>query len=360
MITRERSEQAELREATRRLLSRHPVWPDADVTGGYDSALWSQLAAGMGVAGLAIPEEFGGSGAGVAELAVVAEELGRTLAPTPFVATAGLGVPLLLAAGATDDLAALASGDRTLAVVYRGPAGEVSFDTLPVSATEDGKLVGSARFVIDGHLADLLLVVAATPAGPKLFAVEVDAPGITRTPMATLDHTRAQSEVTFDRTPGRDLAADAWTHLGTALDVAGVVLAAEQVGGADRALEMAVTYASSRLQFGRPIGSFQAIKHRCADLAVDNDRARSALVHAVWAATENPARLPAAAAMAADVASEAFTHAARENVHIHGGIGFTWEHSAHLYVRRSISDAVLLRDPADHAERLLTAIGVAT
>ncbi len=373
MIVVDRTEHTELRSAVRKLLEHESpiarVVADAATEDGFDRRLWRRMAEEIGVAGLSIPERFGGSGATMHEQTVVAEELGRSLACTPYLASVALAANLLLASGdepaCAEQLPAIAAGQRTAAVVYRGADGGVDAARVPVAAREVGgewRLAGHAWFVIDGHSADLLLVLARTDDGDvALFSVAGTAPGLDRQRMATLDHTRAQAKLAFDDVPATRVggAVSAWPWFEHALLLATVALAAEQVGGADRALESAVEYAQLRVQFGRRIGSFQAIKHRCADLAVDNDRARSAMVHATWAAVEGTAQqLREAASMAAIVCGPAFVTAAQESIQIHGGIGFTWEHPAHRYFRRAKADVVVLDDVRRYRECLLTALGV--
>jgi alkylation response protein AidB-like acyl-CoA dehydrogenase len=371
VISVEQPEHRELRSSIRKLVSRDlrpGDDPAAAATAGVD--LWRRLALEIGVAGLTIPERFGGAGATVAELAVVAEEMGRALVSVPYLSTVGLAVPLLLESGDVETqgtwLPRIASGEATAAVAYRAVDGSILPQSLPVSAQQDGSqwlLHGRASFVVEGATADLLLVMARTSGDePALFALEVDGSGVTRRSLEVLDETRGQAEIIFAATPARCLGtgSDSWSWLVRALEIAAVLLSAEQLGAADRALEMAVDYSKQRSQFGRLIASFQAIKHRCADLAVENDRARSALVHAIWAASETAgaAWLTSASAAAALVCGRAFDNAAQDNIQIHGGIGFTWEHPAHRYFRRAKADAVLLADERHYVDRLLTGAGV--
>jgi alkylation response protein AidB-like acyl-CoA dehydrogenase len=215
-------------------------------------------------------------------------------------------------------------------------------------------------FVLDGHVANLLVVAARTPAGLGLFAVEGDAPGLTRTPLATMDQTRKQARLELAGTPGRLIGADGGASAGLSrtLDLAAVALAAEQVGGAQRCLDMSVEYAKERVQFGRPIGSFQAIKHKCADMLLEVESAKSAAYYAGWAAAESSDELPVVASLAKAYCSDAYFHAAAENIQIHGGIGFTWEHDAHLYFKRAKSSELLLGDPTYHRELLAQRIGL--
>ena len=215
-------------------------------------------------------------------------------------------------------------------------------------------------FVLDGHTADLILVAARTSAGVSLFAVDGGASGLTRTALSTMDQTRKQAKVEFDNTPARLIGADGagWNVLSTVLDLAAVALAAEQVGGAQKCLDMAVEYAKVRVQFGRPIGSFQAIKHKCADMLLEVESAKSAAYYAGWCAAEMNEELPSVASLAKAYCSEAYFHAAAENIQIHGGIGFTWEHPAHLYFKRAKSSELLFGDPTYHRELLAQRIGI--
>jgi len=371
MIVVESPEHQQLRAAVHKVIEREAPLPrsvaDAESALGYDPALWRRLATELGIAGLSIPERFGGSGVGALEESIVAEELGAALARTPYLATIALAANLLLASG--DDatcekyLPALASAQRTATVVVRAADGRVGADAVPVRAVRDGagwRLAGSARFVLDGHSADLLLVAARTADGVALFAVDGTAAGLTRVQMRTLDQLRPMAQVTFDDVAAEAFgdAAGAWAAVERALDLATVAVAAEQTACADLVLRQTVEYLGVRVQFARTIGSFQAVKHRCADTVVGNDRARSAVTHAVWAASDEPARLPAAAAMAALVCGPALLHAAQENVQLHGGIGFTWEHPAHRYVRRATADASLLADRRYYEDRLLGGLGI--
>ena len=219
--------------------------------------------------------------------------------------------------------------------------------------TDDSfRVSGVAALVLDGHTADLVLVAATSGAGISLFAIAADADGMTREPLATLDRTRKLASISFDGVEARLIGDDgaAAGALARAYDLAVVALAAEQVGAAQRCLDMAVDYAKERIQFGRAIGSFQAVKHRCADMLVLVEGARSAAVHAAEAA--DGADLSIAASVAKMACSEAFLHVALDNMRIHGGIGFTWEHDAHLYVRRAKATQLILGSPDFHAERL--------
>jgi alkylation response protein AidB-like acyl-CoA dehydrogenase len=370
MITVENEEREQLRSAIRKVLEREAPLArsiaDSESGDGYDRGLWRRLGTELGVTGLCIPERFGGAGAQAQDEAILAEELGSALACTPYLATVSLAVNLLL--GGSDDataaeyLPAIAAGERTAAVVYRGSDGQVGPEWVPVGATEVAagwRLDGRARFVLDGHSADLLLVLAETDEGIQLFAVDPTVAGVTRQRMPTLDQLRSMSWVEFTGAPGRPIGSGpAWPALQRALDLATVAIAAEQTACAELVLRQTVEYTALRVQFARTIGSFQAVKHRCAETLVSNDRARSALSHAVWAADTDTERLPAAAAMAALVCGRAFLHAAQENVQLHGGIGFTWEHPAHRYVRRATADLSLLADHRYYEDQLLRGIGI--
>jgi alkylation response protein AidB-like acyl-CoA dehydrogenase len=215
-------------------------------------------------------------------------------------------------------------------------------------------------FVVDGLVANLLLVVGRDPAGLSLFAVRPDAAGLVRTPLDTLDQTRKQARLEFVDTPARLIgpAGGALSGLARTLDLAAVALAAEQVGGAQRCLDAAVDYAKNRIQFGRPIGSFQAIKHKCADMLVEVESARSAAYYAAWTAEDDSAELPVVASLAKSYCSDAFVNAAAQNIQIHGGMGFTWEHPAHLYYRRAKSSELMLGDPAYHRELIIQRMGL--
>lgn len=364
-------EQEELRRSLRRFLEERS--PESEVRRlmateeGYDPAVWGQMAGQLGLHGLAIPEPYGGSGFGYEELAIVFEEMGRALLCAPFFASVALAANLLLAVedeGARNDyLPGIAAGDTIATVALAEPTGRWDEEGIQLAAGAVGagwQLSGEKRYVLDGHLAHLILVPARTAAGVSVFAVEQGAPGLSATSVPTMDETRKQARLTFEGTPARLLGAEGagWPAVSKMLDLAAVALAAEQVGGAQRVLEMAVQYAKDRVQFGRPIGSFQAIKHKCADMLVEVESARSALYYAAWAAGAGDPELPAVASLAKSYCSEAYFHAAAQNIQIHGGIGFTWEHPAHLYFKRAKSSELLFGDPAYHRELLAQRVGI--
>jgi alkylation response protein AidB-like acyl-CoA dehydrogenase len=364
-------EQEELRRAVRRFLEDKSPMTEVrrlmETTEGFDQAVWEQMANQLGLQALAIPEEYGGAGFGYVELVVVLEEMGAALMCSPYFATVALGANVLLSSGdegaKKDLLPGIAAGTTIATLALTEDSGQWGTDAVSLAASESGsewKLDGHKMFVIDGHNADLLLVAARTARGVSLFAVEEGASGLTRTPLSTMDQTRKQARIEFSATPARLVGDDgsAAPALSRTLDLAAVALAAEQVGGAQRCLDMSVDYAKNRIQFGRPIGSFQAIKHKCADMLLEVESAKSAAYYAGWAAAEDSEELPVVASLAKSYCSEAYFHAAAENIQIHGGIGFTWEHDAHLYFKRAKSSELLLGDPSYHRELLAQRIGI--
>lgn len=364
-------EQDELRRSVRRFLEDKS--PESEVRRlmateeGYNQAVWSQMAQQLGLHGLAIPDEYGGSGFSHVELIVVFEEMGRALLCAPFFSTVALAANTLLAsadeAAKQELLPQIASGETiaTLALTEDAGRWDRAGVTLAVSVTGAGyRLDGHKAFVVDGHVADLILVVARSETGVSLFAVDGGAPGLARSVLPTMDQTRKQARLEFSAVPARLVGVEgqAWPLVAKALDLAAVALAAEQVGGAQRVLEMSVDYAKVRVQFGRPIGSFQAIKHRCADMLLAVESAKSAAYYAAWAAAEDNDELPVMASLAKAYCSDAYYHAAADNIQIHGGIGFTWEHPAQLYFKRAKSSQLLLGDPPYHRELLAQRIGI--
>jgi alkylation response protein AidB-like acyl-CoA dehydrogenase len=364
-------EQEELRAAVRRFLTEKSPETEVrrlmDTTEGYDPAVWSQMADQLGLQSLTIPEEFGGSGFSYVELLVVLEEMGAALLCAPFFSSVALGANALLTSG--DDeakksyLPGIASGETIATLAITEDNGKWDFGGIECKAEKksDGWVLdGHKMFVIDGHVANLIIVAARTGAGVSLFAVQGDAAGLTRTPLPTMDQTRKQARLEFAGTPATLIGTDGGAEAGLTktLDLAAVALAAEQVGGAQRVLDSSVEYAKTRIQFGRPIGSFQAIKHKCADMLLEVESAKSAAYYAAWAAAEDSDELPVVASLAKSYCSEAYFHAAAENIQIHGGIGFTWEHPAHLYFKRAKSSELFLGDPSYHRELLAQRIGI--
>jgi alkylation response protein AidB-like acyl-CoA dehydrogenase len=364
-------EQEELRDSLRRFFaSKSPsseVRRLAETADGYDPLVWKQMAEQLGLQGLAIPEEYGGSGFTAVELCIVFEEMGRALVCAPYLSSVGLASALLLALDDDDAkerwLPGIADGSLIATVAVTEEDGAWGLAQVVTTATESGgtwTLDGTKMFVVDGHIAGLLLVVARTGEGLGVFAVEGDQPGLIRTPLSVLDSTRKLAGVEFRGVAARPVGpgGDATGAVSLALDTALAALAAEQAGGAARCLEMAVDYAKARVQFGRPIGSFQAIKHKCADMLVRVESAKSAAYYAAWSAADGTGELPVAAALAKAYCSDAYFHAAAENIQIHGGIGYTWEHDAHLYFRRAKSGQLLFGDPRQHRSRLADLAGI--
>jgi alkylation response protein AidB-like acyl-CoA dehydrogenase len=364
-------EQEELRNIVRQFLdAKSPetaVREQMETEKGYDDAVWAQMSEQMGLQSLIIPEEFGGSGYSYVELIVVLEEMGRALLCAPYFSTVVLGANTLIHSG--DDAAkatylpGIASGETIATLAFTEPNGRWDESGIEATATKDGdawKISGTKSFVLDGHTASLVLVAARTGAGVSLFAVEGDAAGLTRTALSTMDQTRKQAKLEFDSVAGELIGTEGegWVVLSTVLDLAAVALAAEQVGGAQKCLDMSVEYAKVRVQFGRPIGSFQAIKHKCADMLLEVESGKSAAYYAGWCASEMNDELPSVASLAKAYCSDAYFHAAAENIQIHGGIGFTWEHPAHLYFKRAKSSELLFGDPTYHRELLAQRIGI--
>jgi alkylation response protein AidB-like acyl-CoA dehydrogenase len=364
-------EQEELRRTVRAFLG--DTSPESEVRrlmetpAGFDPAVWRRMGAELGLQGLAVPEEYGGAGCGLVEVGLVLEETGRALLCAPFLASAVLATTTLLRSADEDArarlLPALAAGElvATLALTEDSARWDPTGVTLAARRAGAGWLLtGHKTFVLDGASADVVLTVARTPDGIGVFVVDGDAPGLTRTALPTLDPTRRQARLEYADVPAVPLrtAADGWTLVSEVLDRAAAALAAEQVGVAGRALETAVAYAKVRHQFGRPIGSFQAVKHLLADVLLDVESARAAAHFALLAADRGDPDLPAVASLAKAFCSDACLTAAAANVQVHGGIGFTWEHSAHLYLKRAKTSQLLLGDPAHHRELLARRVGV--
>jgi alkylation response protein AidB-like acyl-CoA dehydrogenase len=364
-------EQEELRRITRQFLeSKSPeatVRELMDTTEGYDPKVWQQMAGELGLQSLIIPEDLGGQGYTFIELTVVLEEMGRALLCAPYFSTVVLAANTLLHSGddaaKKEHLPGIAEGSTIATLALTEPNGKWDESGIEATATADGDgwtLSGTKMFVLDGHVADLIIVAAKTDKGTSLFTVAGDASGLTRTALSTMDQTRKQAKLELADVPATLLGTEGegWKVLERVLDLAAVALAAEQVGGAQKVLEEAVQYAKDRVQFGRPIGSFQAIKHKCADMLLEVESSKSAAYYAAWCAAELNDELPSVASLAKAYCSEAYFHAAAENIQIHGGIGFTWEHPAHLYFKRAKSSELLFGDPTYHRELLAQRIGI--
>ena len=346
------------------------VSPSAEVrrlmgsTPGYDPATWDRLAGDLRLTGLAIPTPLGGSGLGFVELAIAMEEMGAALLCAPFLSTVVLAAAAIVHSGddetACDLLPRIAAGRVVASLAFSDDGG--GWNGAAAAATlahHDGasgcwRLEGHRSFVIDGDVAEVLLVSATTGSGPSLFVVEADAPGLARTPLRTVDQTRRQARLCFEGTPARLLGREGGGQavLSRVLDLAAVALACEQVGGARRCLEMAVDHARARVQFGRPIGSFQAVKHKCAEMLLEVETARSAAYYGAWAAARLTGELAVAASVAKARCSDAYARVAADNLQVHGGVGFTWDHDAHLYYRRARSSRQLLGDALHHREEV--------
>jgi alkylation response protein AidB-like acyl-CoA dehydrogenase len=341
-------DQKQLRDQARKFLSEKcppkAVRIVLDGKADYDRELWKGLAE-MGFLGVAIPEEYGGAGAGHLELCVIAEEMGRALAPVPFSSTVYLAAEALLLAGSDAQkqrwLPRIASGDAIGTLALFESKGNPSPLGIKLDAA-GGVLNGVKKPVPDGAIAGVLIVAARTGSSGRdsdisLFLVDVKAGGVEAKPLTNLDPTRGQAELTFNDCKAEPLGAtgEGFGLLTQLLDRAAVLVGFEQLGGADRALEMGRDYALDRIAFGRPIGSFQAIKHMLADMYVSATLARSNCYYGAWALSTNAAELPEAAASARISATQAFQHCAKNNIQVHGGMGFTWEFDCHMYYRRA-------------------------
>lgn len=338
-----------------------------DTPQGFDSSLWRLMADQLGLPGLAVPEEFGGAGFDSLALTVAFEEMGRALLCAPFFSSVAMAATLLRVGGdreaQRDYLAQIASGTMIATVALAEGAGRWDPAGISMTAARSAgqwSLTGEKTYVLDGCSADLILVVARTPSGLSVFAVEASARTFIAKPLSTLDPTRKQARLVFDSTPARLVGAEGsgWTPVSMMLDHAAICLAAEQVGGAQKMLETTIEYARSRSQFGQLIGSFQVIKHRCAELAVDLEAAKAALLYASWAAAEGADDLPSAASLAKIRCSEVCSRTVLETIQIHGAIGFTWEHPAQLYFRRAKSSELFLGDPSFHRALLAQHSGI--
>jgi acyl-CoA dehydrogenase len=332
---------------------------------GHDAALWKQIAE-MGWHGTAIPENYGGLGLGYLELCVVAEELGRALAPVPFSSTVYLFAEALLAAGSEEQkkkyLPKVAGGELIGTFARAEGPGAVTPKSIRVSF-KGGKLSGKKIAVADGLDADYAVVLARTgdEAGERglgLALVDLKGPGVTRRAVDSIDPSRKHAELNFDNAPAEALgkAGEGWALANGVLNHAAILTAFEQVGGADICLAMAKDYAMTRYAFGRPIGSFQAIKHKLAEMYVNNELARSNAYYGAWALLTNARELPVAAAAARVSATQAFDYAAKENIQTHGGIGFTWEVDCHLFYKRSRELGLVLGSQRSWKDKLVNAL----
>lgn len=332
---------------------------------GFDEAIWKQMAE-LGWLGLALPEEYGGVGLGFAELAILMEEMGKHLLPAPYLSSAVLAARTILHAGSdgqkTSMLPGIADGTVRGTLAFMDISGRHGPGADLPRAERSGtsfRINGSTSFVLDGHTATSILVVASTEESALgLFAVAADQEAVSSVRLETIDGTRKQSRVDFSDAEAEPLERGGDEVVFRILDEAAVALSAEAVGTAQAALDIAVEYAKTRIQFGRPIGSFQGVKHKCADMLTEVEMARSAAYYGAWAAAEEPEELPFAACIAKAYCSDAVFDVAARSIQILGGIGFTWEHDAHLYLRRAKSQEIYLGDASYHRELLATRLGI--
>jgi alkylation response protein AidB-like acyl-CoA dehydrogenase len=335
---------------------------------GYAPELWKKMA-DLGWLGLAFPEEYGGQGLGFVDLTVILEEMGAALLPSPFLSTVLLAGQTILLGGSEAQkhayLPKIADGSVLATLALTEASGRFDAEGIAeVKAVPEGdgfRLTGTKLFVPDAHISDVMVVAARTKdAGDKsfgisLFVLDANTPGVSVTLLKTMDQTRKQCEVVLDHVSvGRDRLLGqvdmGWPILRKALTIATAALCAEMVGGAQRVLEMSVNYAKERVQFGRPIGSFQAIKHKCAEMMLQVESAKSAAYYAAWAVDEDVPEVPLAVSMAKAYCSDAYRYTAGEGIQVHGGIGFTWEHDMHLYFKRAKYCECTFGDATHHRE----------
>jgi alkylation response protein AidB-like acyl-CoA dehydrogenase len=347
-------EQRELRDTARRFLEREAPVAYArammDDPRGYRDDVWRKMA-DLGWMGLPFPEEHGGLGLGVVELAILLAEMGRVVLPGPYLSTVLLAGSALLLCGTEEqrkELLPRICGGELVATLAFGRPERPDKEGLTLEA-RGSALTGSASFVPDAAASEIVVVAARTPG---LFAVRTDAPGVRIDPVSIMDMTRKVAEVKLEGAPAEPLAEDGWAPIQRVLDRAAVGLAAEALGGAERVLEVSVDYAKQRVQFDRPIGSFQAVKHRLADMLLDVESLRSAVYYAAWAVDRDHPDASLAASMAKAYASDAYRRVSASGIQVHGGIGFTWEHDMHLFFKRAKHDEVAFGDAVWHRERI--------
>jgi alkylation response protein AidB-like acyl-CoA dehydrogenase len=369
-------EQEEFRDTLRRFFEEKSPSTEVrrlmETSEGYDPGVWKQMAEELGLQGIHVPEEYGGQGFGFLELGIVLEEMGRMLFPSPFFATVCLAANAILNAGSESQRQALlpgiAAGETLATLALSEDSGRFDASGIALEAVPDGdgyRLEGHKSFVIDGHVADCLVVAArlegsAGADGVTLLTVRSDDPGVAATPLETMDEIRKQARIEFSGARAELLgeAGAGWAPLSRTLDQAVIMLAAEMLGASQKCLDMAVEYAKVRMQFARPIGSFQAIKHKAADVLLEIELAKSAGYYSWWVADERKEEIAEAASLAKSVCTDTFLLAAAESLQIHGGIGFTWEHDAHLYLKRAKGSEILFGDATDHRARLATQLGL--
>ena len=334
---------------------------------GFDGGVWERLNSELGLSALHVPEALGGQGFSFVELGIVCEEMGRALLCAPYLSSAVLATDAILQAGdpgqQADLLPAMASGERRGALAVTEPNGGWHAGAVETTATRNGaayRLDGAKSFVIDGHTADFLVVVAREPGssgadGISFFTVAGDAPGLDRRLLETVDATRKQARLAFRGVPAEPLGEPGAgaPALERILVDAVTALASEMVGGAQQMLDSAIEYTKLRMQFGRAIGSFQAVKHKCADMLLEVELAKSAAYQAAAAVAEGAEDAPALASLAKAAASDTYLQAAADCIQLHGGIGFTWDNDTHLWFKRAKSSEVLFGDATYHRERML-------
>ncbi len=347
--------EGEVRDGVKNVLDKRSSWPATlertETENTVDADLWRSLAVDVGLVGLAVPESGGGGGASWREVAVVLEELGRRCAAVPFLGHAVTATALLVEIGDRDLLERAASGDVTVALAV--PANSLAWHLPKLNTTvEDGKVSGSVRSASDAVTAQILLV----PVAGDLYAV--DASAVSITPALSLDMTRQLADIEFVSAPATLVASEVSAALGHALAISSALLASEQLGLAEEALQITVEYLKERRQFGRVLGSYQALKHRLADLWVEITNARAVARYAVACAAEDSDDLEIASALAHSLCSRVAVKAAEECVQLHGGIGFTWEHPAHLLLKRAKSSALMFGGSDRHRERLGSLVGI--
>lgn len=365
------NEQEQFRSMLRRFLAEKS--PVAEIRRlmaadeGWERATWKQLNSDLGLSAVHIPEAYGGQGFGFVELAIVLEEMGRALLCAPYFSSVVLAANAILNAGGEEQkqelLPGIAAGETVATLAFTEDNGNWDGSSVALTATAQGggyRLDGVKSFVLDGHTADLIVVLARQPGtsgdqGLSFFTVRGGAAGLERRLLKTVDATRKLARLTFNSVRAELLgdAGAAAAPFSRTLDQAAVCLANEMVGGAERLRQSALDYVMMRMQFGRPIASFQAIKHKCADMLVEVELAKSAAYYAAEAAAENDAELPALASLAKACAADAFMQSARETIQLHGGIGFTWDNDTHLWFKRAKSSEVFLGSPKYHRELLM-------
>lgn len=369
-------EQQEFRSIVRRFLEgKSPttaVRRLMETETGYDADVWRALSTDLGLTAVHIPEAYGGQGFGVSELAIAVEEMGRALLCAPYFASTVLAATAILKAGSEAQkqalLPSIAAGQTIAALAFTEDNGRWDADGVTTTATSDGgkwRLNGTKSFVVDGHTAGLLVVLARRPGstgaeGLSFFIAKADATGLTRKPLASMDATRKLARLSFENVEAELLGTEgaAAGPLTETLDIAAICLAHEMVGGAEQLREQAIAFANQRYQFGRPIASFQSLKHKAADMLLEVELAKSAAYYAAAAVDEGDPDVPALASLAKAAASDAYMQTAIHAVQIHGGIGFTWDNDTHLWFKRAKSSEVFLGGPEYHRERLMQAWNV--